>query len=166
MLSCMNMPYNEIKPPIYKHVWSLVRPCLRVSTSRSTKPLSIKFVLQRMLGSVFPHRGGWQFYGHWSHGVFSLECLCVRCTGEVCVAVTATQSQALQLTAVQRSALILKLRSWLLSWPRRHGCSWFNLLNFFGTFTYCRYMNEGGVCLQMQSMNRIVHLKSECLKWV
>lgn len=34
-----------------------------------------------MLGSVFPHGGGWQFYGHWSNSVFSLECLCVRYTG-------------------------------------------------------------------------------------
>lgn len=73
-----------------------------------------------MVGSVFPHGGGWQFYGCWSNSVFLLECMCV-CVGEVCVAVMPTQSQALQLTAVQRSVLILKSRTGLLSWPRGHG---------------------------------------------
>lgn len=60
---------------------------------------------------------------------------------EVCVAVTPTQSQALQLTAVQWSVPFLKLRTWLLSWPRRHSCSWFNHLTFFCMSTYCRYMS-------------------------
>ncbi len=45
-----------------------------------------------------------------------IECSCLsECVhgipGEVCVAVMPTQSQALQLTAVQRLVLILKLRT-------------------------------------------------------
>lgn len=55
-------------------------------------------------------------------GVIACSCLSVCvCVGEVCVAVMPTQSQALQLTAVQRSVLILKSRTGLLSWPRGHG---------------------------------------------
>ena len=30
---------------------------------------------------VFSHRGGWQFYGHWSNSVFLLECMCVCVCG-------------------------------------------------------------------------------------
>lgn len=57
------------------------------------------------VNSRFPNGGvgGCQFYGHWSKSLFLLE--------EVCVAVTPTQSQALQLTAMERLVPKLKLRT-------------------------------------------------------
>lgn len=58
MLACMSVPYNEIKPSIYKHVCSGLKRW-------STKPLSRKFVLQQMVGSFFRHEGDGSLKDTW-----------------------------------------------------------------------------------------------------
>lgn len=125
MSSCMNMPYNEIKSSIYKHMGSLISWCLRLSTSVSIRPLSIKFVLQWTVGSFSLQWREWQFYGCWSNNVFLLECLCVV-HQEKCVWPSRLHSH--RPCSWQPSST----RPWfwnsgLLSGPRGHVCSSFNL---------------------------------------